>query len=256
LLKLSALISALLAAVLAPMALTGPPQELKLPFKLGKTYEYEISGEMMGREKFRILDATGPDGVKMFQLVSELDIKNQKGAFRKHRTSYVFDAYGRASSYTGWHEAQYPKAPDESGREDFAFTFLPKSVRAKVERKGRQTWEAEILNLPRGGVPAIDRDCISHLALALAGTSLAPDRRKDSVSLFSFKRRGERVRMSFDMVLTDRRRLWRKIEELGKVETDVYNVPMGTVWIRLKDRLLVKLANSSVTVAVELIPPE
>ena len=248
------LILALVGGILAGRALTGQERGLALPFALDKDYEYQISGEMIGEEKFRIVDATGADGVKKYKLESTLDVKNQDGAFRRQATSYIFDAYGYACSYRGWREAHYPKFPADSGKEEFEFTFSPTSVHVKLERKDRPPWEADILKLPRPGVLAIDQDCMSHVALAFAGTSLGAKSRKESVSLFSFKLR-ERIRMSFDMVLTDPRRLWTKMTELGKVETDIYNVPSGTAWIRLEDRLLVKLASASLKVRVELIDP-
>jgi len=230
-------------------------EELRLPFQLGKTYEYRVSGEMGGSEKFTVVDATGPDDVKRFKLTSKLDIKAPNGAFRRHNTSYTFDAKGRACSYTGEQEAYFPDLPGETGKEQFYFRFSDGTVDVKIDHLGRPTWQALIRNLPPEGVPAIDQDCISHLALAVAMNSLGDDKPKGSAMLFSFKRR-ELVQMSFKFRVSDKRKLWRSVEEMSKFSYYVYDVSTGGFWIRRADSLLVSLANESVTVVVDLIPPE
>ncbi|MFH0964111.1 MAG: hypothetical protein V2A58_08870 [Planctomycetota bacterium] len=241
------------ACVLGALAARG--DEPRLPFQLGKTYEYRMSGEMGGSEKFTIVDVTGPDKVKRFKLTSELDIKAANGAFRKHKTAYVFDLKGGAFSYSGEREAYFPDSPGETGKEKFYFRFADGSVEIKIDHAGRPTWDAVIRNLPSDVVGAIDQDCISHLALAVAMNALGGEKPKGYVTLFSVNRR-EVVRMTFKFKVTDKRRLWRKVEDLSRFAYYTYEIPLGSFWIRRADSLLVSLANQSVTVVVDLVPPE
>ena len=224
-----------------------------LPFELNRWYEYSVTGlETDGVERFRVIDATGSDGRRRYQLQSVLHLKQTDGAYRRHETYYTFEADGGAVAYRGESDTYMPGSPLETGERTFSFAFDPagETVAVRIKHTDWPAYEARVFHVPRRTF-ALDRHCFSHVALVLALAQVDATPRKKKLDVFTFAD-GRLARLVLECRGTAMRQIAGRAVELIKIRPLVNNLFIGTCWVRQSDRLLLFHSNERRSVTVTL----